>query len=147
MQCTFEFQILSSDDDIMTCSLNFRESIVEANEALTRTPFQRVYETWQFKHRKEAVMGPLSAKKVAEEFNSLVRLSRASEAVSEEYVSSCLIVYERGFRHPEVRDAVAWCDGSVWEEHTFRQRCQDEEYDKEMQGQKRKGGLDIPSSH
>ena len=99
-----------AEDDIIAYSLNFRESIVEANEALTRTPFQRVYETWHFAQRKQATLGPLTPKRVADEFNSKVKLAKASEAVSEEYVSSCLIVYEKGFKLSEVREAVAWCD-------------------------------------
>ena len=52
----------------------------------------------------------MTPKKLAEDFNALVKLAKTSEPVGADCVTACTTVYEKAFRYPEVQQVVAWCD-------------------------------------
>ena len=136
LTCTMVFEVLTSSDQILSRSLSIREKISSDFASLCRTPFQRVYEIWHFKQRKEEQTGgaAIPPKKLAEDFNALVKLSKISEPVVPDYVSACIMVYEKAFKHPEVQSVVAWCDemfgvkspfDSVYKMQNILRKCKD----------------------
>eukprot|EP00971_Amphidinium_carterae_P058438 1156152-Amphidinium_carterae.1 len=89
-----EFKVLSNDDQITGQALRQRESIVSQYMTLSRTPYQRVYEVWHFKKRKEFQQGgkTLTYAEVAAKWTGIVGTpAPGSEKVDEAYVSACVM--------------------------------------------------------
>ena len=135
LTCTMVFEVLASNEQILARSLGIREKISSDFASLSRTPFQRVYEIWHYKQRKEEQNGgPMTSKKLADDFNSLVKLAKTSEPVVTDYVTACIMVYEKAFKYPEVQQSVAWCDekfgtkspfDSVYKMQAILRKCKD----------------------
>ena len=135
LTCTMVFEVLVSNDQILSRSLGIREKISADFASLSRTPFQRVYEIWHWRQRREEQNGgAMTPKKLAEDFNALVKLAKTSEPVVADYVTACTTVYEKAFRYPEVQQVVAWCDeqfgikapfDSVYKMQNILRKCKD----------------------
>ena len=137
LSCTMEFQVMATDDAIAGMALRIREGIVATYTTLSRTPYQRVYEMWNFKKRKEDLQGGkgLTYEQTAAQWNALVGTpAPGSEKVDENYVSACVLVYEKGFKHVSVQKAVGWlddtfattnCFDSVLKMQKLIRRCKD----------------------
>ena len=82
LSCTFEFRVLGSDDDIYFAAVNFREKLVTDYSILAMSAYQRIFQVLTVKARKEEVLGPLTAARVAEEFNKHARLRSSTSTRS-----------------------------------------------------------------
>lgn len=108
LTCTMVLEVLTSTDQLLARSLSIREKVTADFAALSRTPFQRVYEIWHFQQRREEQNGgPMTSKKLADDFNAIVKVAKSSEPVLPDYVTACVVVFEKGFKYPEVQEAVA----------------------------------------
>jgi len=79
---TMEFRLLPTEDDVSFAAINMREDIVTKYTELARSAYQRIHEIALFKARKEKVLGPLTHKRVAEEYNKHAKLAFILDAGS-----------------------------------------------------------------
>lgn len=75
LSCTFEFKVLGSTDDIYFAAVNQREKLVTDYSSLAVSAYQRVFQVLNVKARKEEILGPLTAARVAEELNKHAHLA------------------------------------------------------------------------
>ena len=107
LTCTLEFTVLESEDDVYFAAVNLRERFITEYHTLSRTAYQKVCDIYYYKQRKEAVTGgPMTAKKISEEYNARAKLAAETEPVSPDYVGACLTVWSQILSVPAARAAI-----------------------------------------
>lgn len=110
LSCTFEFRILASDDDIYFASVNLREKLVTDYSTLAMSAYQRIFQVLTIKARKEELLGPLTAARVAEEFNKHAQLAKDSEEVTVDTVGQILAIQQHALKVPEIVEVIELCE-------------------------------------
>lgn len=110
LSCTFEFKVLGSEDDIYFAAVNLREKLVTDYSTLAMSAYQRIFQVLTVKARKEEVLGPLTAARVAEEFNKHAQLAKESEEVTVDTVGQILAIHQHALKVPEIVEVIELCE-------------------------------------
>ena len=110
LSCTFEFRVLGSDDDIYFAAISQREKLVTDYSTLAVSAYQRIFQVMNIKTRKEEVLGPMTAAKVAEEFNKHAHLADDSEPITVDTVNAVLAIHQHALKVPEIVEVIEQCE-------------------------------------
>jgi hypothetical protein len=110
LSCTFEFRVLGSADDIYFAAVNLREKLVTDYSTLAMSAYQRIFQVLAVKARKEEILGPLTAARVAEEFNKHAQLAADSEEVTVDAVGQILAIHQHALKVPEIVEVIELCE-------------------------------------
>jgi len=110
LSCTFEFRVLGSADDIYFAAVNLREKLVTDYSTLAMSAYQRIFQLLATKARKEEILGPLTAPRVAEELNKHAKLSKDSEEVTTDTVLQALVIQQYALKVPEIVEVIELCE-------------------------------------
>ena len=110
LSCTFEFKVLGSADDIYFAAVNQREKLVTDYSSLAVSAYQRVFQVLNVKARKEEILGPLTAARVAEEFNKHAHLAAESEPITVDTVNAIVAIHQHALKVPEIVEVIEHCE-------------------------------------
>jgi hypothetical protein len=107
LSVTFRFEVLETEDQKYWRSCNLREELVAKHAAVRRTALQTIFEIMTFKTRWERVKGvTLKPHDIANLYKEQVKQSKDSEAISENMVRDCILVYQRALGVEGVRQCI-----------------------------------------
>lgn len=110
LSCTFEFKVLGSADDIYFAAINQREKLVTDYSSLAVSAYQRVFQVLNVKTRKEEILGPLTAARLATEFNKHAHLAADSEPITVDTVNAIMAIHQHAVKVPEIVEVIENCE-------------------------------------
>jgi hypothetical protein len=107
LSVTFRFEVLETEDERYWRSCNLREELVAKHAAVRRTALQTIFEIMTFKTRWERVKGvTLKPFDIAKLYKEQVKQSKDSEAISENMVRDCIMVFQKALCVDGVRQCI-----------------------------------------
>lgn len=119
LTCQVQFELHTNEDSMFWRSQQLRENVLTDFTGMYPTAFQRIMTVVSYKAKREAIVGKVSAKALADSWRENVQMSSKAEHLSDTTIDNAVTVWTRLLGQPALRAVIMQADEELGHEGPF----------------------------